>query len=135
MELDVQTKPLHFACFISAFQDIEGFESMPWEERAEQIATYYDIKSVCDRTLRNYCHKLLDKDLIGKVDERTCWKTEIIDSVKIRTPVQQGDKEMAEYFSRKYELINDLKRKCFSLGLRPKEANKIAWTEAMKILW
>ena len=77
LKLDSQINPLHFACFIFAFQDIEGFASMPWEERAMELQSHYGV-SVSDRTLRNWCSQLLEKALIAKVEDRTCWKTEIM---------------------------------------------------------
>ena len=52
--MDIQVDAVQFACFLAAFTDIEGFETMPWEERA--IVYYkrygvtilrYDCVSVC----------------------------------------------------------------------------------------
>ena len=104
LKLDSQINPLHFASFIFAFEDIDGFASMPWEERALELQHHFGV-SVSDRTLRNWCSQLLDQELIAKVEDRTCWKTEIINGTKIRTPIQQGDEEMKQYFAKKSALI------------------------------
>ena len=87
LKLNTQIVPLHFASFIFAFDDIDGFASMPWEERARELYYHYGV-SECDRTLRNWCSKLLEKELIAKVSDRTYWKTEIVNGTKTRTPIQ-----------------------------------------------
>ena len=58
--IDVQINPYAFACFITAFSDIDGFDSMPWGERAK---VYYDYSGISmdERTLRNWCSKLISQ--------------------------------------------------------------------------
>ncbi len=58
--IDVQINSYAFACFITAFSDIDGFDSMPWGERAK---VYYDYSGVSmdERTLRNWCSKLISQ--------------------------------------------------------------------------
>lgn len=134
LKLDSQINPLHFACFIFAFQDIEGFASMPWEERAMELQSHYGV-SVSDRTLRNWCSQLLEKALIAKVDDRTHWKTEIMNGIKTRTPIQQGDAEMTQYFSRKSALITYYKTEGEKAKIPAKELKNFAIKLAMKDLW
>ena len=134
LKLDSQINPLHFACFIFAFQDIEGFASMPWEERAMELQSHYGV-SVSDRTLRNWCSQLLEKALIAKVEDRTCWKTEIMNGMKTRTPIQQGDAEMTEYFSRKSALIAHYQTEGVELQIPDKELKNYAFRMAIKELW
>lgn len=134
LNVNVQINPLHFACFIFAFQDIEGFASMPWEERAMELQNHYGV-SVSDRTLRNWCSQLLEKGLIAKVEDRTCWKTEIKNGMKTRTPIQQGDAEMTQYFARKSALIAYYQAEGAELKIPDKELKNYAFRMAIKELW
>ena len=52
LKLDVQISAYDFSCFLTAFSDIKGFDSMPWEKREEALANEYGVK-VCAKTLRN----------------------------------------------------------------------------------
>ena len=65
LNLDVQVDAYAFACFICAFTDIGSFDSMPWEERAELMKYKYGV-DVSDRTLRNWCSKLISSNIIQK---------------------------------------------------------------------
>ena len=65
LNLDVQVDAYAFACFICAFTDIGSFDSMPWEERAELMKYKYGV-DVSDRTLRNWCRKLISSNIIQK---------------------------------------------------------------------
>ena len=134
LKLSTQIVPLHFACFIFAFEDIEGFASMPWEERARELYNHYGV-SECDRTLRNWCRKLLDKELIAKVSDRTYWKTEIMNGRKARTPIQQGDEEMSAYFSRRSALISHYQTEGEKAKIPAKELKNFAFSLAIKALW
>lgn len=134
LKLSTQIVPLHFACFIFAFDDIEGFASMPWEERARELYNHYGV-SECDRTLRNWCRKLLDKELIAKVSDRTYWKTEIMNGRKTRTPIQQGDEEMSAYFSRRSALISHYQTEGEKAKIPAKELKNFAFSLAIKALW
>lgn len=134
MNVNVQTNPFHFACFIFAFQDIAGFASMPWEERAMELQNHYGV-SVSDRTLRNWCSQLLEKELIAKVSDRTYWKTEIMNGRKTRTPIQQGDEEMSAYFSRRSALISHYQTEGEKAKIPAKELKNFAFSLAIKALW
>lgn len=134
LKLSTQIVPLHFASFIFAFEDIEGFASMPWEERARELYNHYGV-SVCDRTLRNWCSKLLNKELIAKVDDRTYWKTEIMNGRKTRTPIQQGDAEMTAYFSKRSALIAYYRAEGEKSKIPVKELKNFSIKLAVKDLW
>ena len=134
LKLSTQIVPLHFACFIFAFEDIEGFASMPWEERERELYNHYGITE-CARTLRNWCSKLLNKELITKVSDRTYWKTEIMNGRKTRTPIQQGDEEMSAYFSRRSALISHYQIEGEKAKIPAKELKNFAFSLAIKALW
>ena len=134
LDLSIQVDPFQFACFLSAFQDIEGFHSMPWEERAKAFNERYGF-SVCDRTLRNWASKLLRKEIMAKVDEKTFWKTEIdARGVKIRTIIAKDDSGMKRYNFRKNELLSQFREDYILDGHSLGMAEKLAWKEAMKEL-
>ena len=44
LKLDVQINPYDFACFLTAFSDIDGFANMPWDKRAEILENVYNVK-------------------------------------------------------------------------------------------
>ena len=107
---------------------------LPWEERARELYNHYGV-SVCDRTLRNWCSKLLNKELIAKVSDRTYWKTEIMNGTKIRTSIQQGNEKMTAYFSRRSALITYYKTEGEKAKVPAKELKSFAFRLAMKDLW
>lgn len=133
--IDIQVFPEQFAFFIAAFTEIDGFESMPWAERA---AAYYDFYGVfvSDKTLRNWCSQLIDRGVIAKMGGATKWRTYFEGNRKIREPIQEIDEvEMESYFERRSELfkgnyITELER-----GLPPGAARKAAWKETYADLW
>lgn len=133
--IDIQICAEQFACFISAFSDIEGFESMPWAERAAAYYSYYGI-CVSDKTLRNWCSQLIQRGVIAKMGGSTKWRTYFEGNCKIREPIEEIDKvEMESYFERRSELfkgnyISELER-----GLPPGVARKAAWKETYADLW
>ena len=133
--IDVQIDPLHFACFISAFTDIEGFDSMPWAKRENAYHKRYGV-SVDERTMRNWCNQLIKKGVIAKFSDGTAWKTEIIDGLKIRFPIDEEDEEERQkYYERRKEIFSDLYNAELKQGLNPKEAKAQAWSDTYKQLW
>lgn len=104
--MDVQISAYNFACFICAFSEIDGFESMPWEERERMMYFHYGI-SVDERTLRNWCSRLIKQNDIVRCDEKTFWKTEFTSSGKERMRVDWDCEEMRRYFSRRAELLKE----------------------------
>lgn len=86
LNIDVQVDVRAFACFIAAFFDIEGFDSMPWGERERLLSEYYGV-NVCERTLRNWSCKLIKYNIMTKQSEKTKWKTYFIGDCKHRKRV------------------------------------------------
>ena len=106
-KIDVQTNPLLFACFISAFMDIKDFESSPWGEREKIYLEHYGYH-VTERTMRNWCSQLLDRGIIAKAGETTAWRTYFEGDRKIREPIEEIDKvEMENYFECRAEFFKD----------------------------
>ena len=131
-DLDVQISPYAFSCFVTAFSDIEGFDSMPWGERAKAYYSYSGIL-VDERTLRNWCSRLMRQGAVSKADEVTYWKTEFIHGIKVRSQVQR--EETLAYYARRSEIVQEEMEQNLSLGMSKKEAAKDAWAQAYGILW
>ena len=131
-DLDVQISPYAFSCFVTAFSDIEGFDSMPWGERAKAYYFYSGIM-VDERTLRNWCSRLMRQGAVSKADEVTYWKTEFIHGIKVRSQVQR--EETLAYYARRSEIVQEEMEQNLSLGMSKKEAAKDAWAQAYGILW
>ena len=134
LNLDSQINSYDFACFICAFTDIGSFDSMPWEERAELMKYQYGVE-ITDRTLRNWCSKLIGNNIVQKCGKRTFWKTERFGSEKRRTQVPEDNEEMARYFQKKSEYLSIGKENAVSTGLIGKDATSAAWDFAYKQLW
>ena len=130
--LDIQIDCRTFAYFITAFIDIAGFDSMPWEERAKVLFSEYGVE-VTDRTLRNWCSKLIGKNVVSKTSGVTYWKTDFIDGRKQRTQVQR--EETAAYYARRAELVRCNAIDNMLAGMGFQEAYKTAWNQAYTILW
>ena len=131
--IDVQINPYAFACFITAFSDIERFASMPWGERATAFYDYSGV-SMDERTLRNWCSKLMSQNIVVKCRDGTYWKTDIIgDKRKLRTQVSA--EEARPYFARRAALVEAGTEKNLHNGLSFKEARGTAWKEAYETLW
>lgn len=130
--LDVQIAPYDFACFVIAFYDVDGFSSMPWEKRALELRKNYGV-SITDRTLRNWCSKLLSLGIISKHTDGSCWKTEYINGVKHRTQVQKD--EAQAYFNRRSEIIEKETEKYRRANFDYKTARSMAWKYATQVLW
>ena len=135
LALDVQINAYDFACFLTAFSDIEGFESMPWGERESALSKTYGV-NVSERTLRNWCARLIQRNMICANGDRTCWRTEIFEGIKYRSRVTQEDYgEMRDYFNRRRELVAAEYQNALSSGISVKDAKQQAWGHAYKQLW
>ena len=133
--IDVQIHPLHFACFIAAFTDIDGFDSMPWAERVDVYYKKYGV-SADQRTLRNWCSQLIQRGVISKYGDGTAWKTEIINGRKLRLPIdEEDDEERRKYYSRRKEIFAVFYADELKQGLNPKEAKAQAWSDTYNQLW
>lgn len=134
LNLDVQIDPYAFACFLCAFTDIGSFDSMPWEERAEQMQLKYGV-DVTDRTLRSWCKRLIGSNIIQKCGRESYWKTQRFGKEKCRTPIAADDEEMAQYFQKKSEYLEVARLAAEEAGKAGKEAAASAWDVTYKKLW
>ncbi len=77
-QIDIQVDVYAFACFVTAFTDIEGFDRMPWKTR-EALFREYLGRQVDERTLRHWMSNLIKQSIVSKGEDGCYWKTEIID--------------------------------------------------------
>ena len=105
---------------------------MPWEDRAELMKYKYGV-DVSDRTLRNWCRKLISSNIIQKCGKSTYWKTEIYGKEKYRSKVDPDDEDMARYFQMKSKYLEETRKSAENLELRQSEA--AAWSATYKKLW
>ena len=133
--IDIQIDPVQFACFIAAFTDIEGFSSMPWEEREMEYRKHYGFAPDV-RTLRNWCSRLIGCGIIAKAGCSTQWKTFYSGGQKCRTPVcGEEEKQLQKYYQRRGELAAMHYAKELESGQAPKAAKAQAWKKAYHDLW
>ena len=132
--VDVQVDMYSFACFVTAFSDLEGFSNMPDGERQnafyEYSGKYYD-----DKTFSNWRRKLLEQEIMVKGTIGSYWKTEIQNDRKIRSTVPK--KEVDEYNKRRSELLDQLTLEYMRNNPKVKysDAYKAAWKEVYPHLW
>lgn len=133
--ISIQINAEQFACFIAAFTDIDGFDSMPWEERATAYYEYYGI-CVNEKTLRNWCSQLIEHGVIARAGASTKWRTYFDGNRKIREPIEEIDEaEMQSYFERRGEIFKDHYISEMERGLPPRVARKTAWKDTYSDLW
>lgn len=130
--LDVQIAPYDFACFVTAFTDVSGFSSMPWEERAAELREKYGVYTT-DRTLRNWCSKLMTQGIVFKHTDGSYWKTEYINGIKHRSQVQR--EEAQAYFDRRSEIVAEETENYKRAHFDYKTARSKAWKYAYQVLW
>lgn len=130
--IDVQTDAYAFACFLAAINDLEGFDSMPWEARAVVLQSEYDVQ-VSDRTLRSWCSKLMKKNAVAKEGGSSYWKTFYRDGIKIQTVVSKAESD--RYYARRSELVAELFKENIESGMKQEPALKAAWKSAYELLW
>ena len=136
--IDIQTNPLQFAFFITAFTDIEGFACQPWAQRVEEYYKRYGVL-VSDRTLRNWCHQLIEQGAIAVMGgEYSAWRTYVDSksSRRIREPIEEIDKtEMEDYYNRRSEIFAEKFAELRNSEKDEREARKQAWSETYSQLW
>ena len=137
--MDIQVDAVQFACFLAAFTDIEGFETMPWEERAIVYYKRYGVW-VDDRTMRGWCRQLIERKIIAVCGESAAWKTTIVGNKKYRERLIPGEQnELWDYYERRREIFAEEYKEAL-IGTRfrgepPAAARKEAWGETYKRLW
>lgn len=125
-KLDIRMDVIAFAYFIHAFGEIDGFSAMPWGERAELLKGCYGI-SFSERTLKSWAAKLVERGILTKAGERSCWRT-IKDASgnsnrELVTGDEEAEAEMRAYFNERSELIKAYGN------------NKEGWARAFIELW
>lgn len=137
--MDIQVNAVQFACFLAAFTDIEGFATMPWEERAIVYYKRYGVW-VDDRTMRGWCSQLIKRKIIAVCGESVAWKTTIVNNKKYRERLIPGEpNDMWDYYDRRSEIFAE-EYELALMGTRfrgepPAAARKEAWGETYKRLW
>lgn len=132
--IDVQTNPTAFACLLHALSEIENFDSMPWEERANVLFREYRV-DVCDRTLRNWASKLFSLGILYKNGKRNLWRTTYRNGIKIREQVEEDDPERLEYLAERERIVNEEKSLLKAKNVDGKASASAAWTTAYQKLW
>lgn len=125
------------ACFITLLLNDEGFQSMPWEERAKELQERYNVL-ITDRTLKNWYSTLLHKNLVtANKNEKTYWATFYIEGKKERIIVEDNDMiGMEKYYARRNELVKEYKEKAYLANRKDtKNINSEAYSYAFKKLW
>ena len=129
-DLDVQIDTYAFACFITAFEEAEKFDAMPWTERVEILKVGYNVE-VTDRTLRSWASKLFKTGTLSKSDKKTYWSTTTnLLGQKTRQWIEEDSEEheeMIRYFQRRKQLV----KQYMDEGKNKSEA----WATANKTVW
>lgn len=137
MGIDIQRDTYAFSCFITAFNDIDGFDAMPWEQRAIVLSEEYGVE-VCERTLRNWCCKLFRDSIASKSSgEKVFWKTECFDGEKYRKAIADDDDidAMHQYFERRTQIFQAEYIALIESPTDKKADKKKAWEATYKRLW
>lgn len=136
--IDIQIDTYSFACFITAFEDIENFTAMPWGERVELLKKTYNV-SADERTLRNWCSKLIKTNTVVKTSKKAHWRTIVVNGVKTREwidGIEEAEQEMREYYENRKLLVNNYISDCLASGKKDyKEIKAEAWKNANHELW
>ncbi len=137
--MDIQVDAVQIGCFLAAFTDIEGFDTMPWDERAEVFYQRYGVW-VEARTMRGWCHHLIQKGIIAVFGESAAWRTTIVDNKKYRERLLPGEpNELWDYYERRKEIFaeeyNASLPGALYRGEPPVAARAEAWSETYKRLW
>lgn len=133
--IDVQINAVKFACFVAAFSDIPGFNSMPWAKRESSYNAYYSIW-VSFRTMQNWMNWLKDLGIVTQQRGSTAWRTYYDHGLKKRELVgQDGRAAMEEYYKKRQMLVEQLNKGNIEKGMTADAAKKAAWDETYKVLW
>lgn len=105
--LDVQVDVYDFAIFtFCLLEDIDGFASMPWECRSNYLNETWNV-NVNDRTLRNWCNKLLATNTVIKdKNQKTYWQSYRVGDIKYQEELEGGkaNPQWKKYWKRFFEL-------------------------------
>jgi len=121
-KLDIQIDSFAFACFLKAFSEVDGFCSMPWKEREEIFKAAYGI-TVSERTLKSWGAKLIERGLLAKEGERSCWRTLYNKQRELVTGDQEAEAEARAWFAERAQMVKECKN------------NQEAYKKAFSALW
>ena len=90
-DMDIRSNVYDFAVFsMCLLEDIDGFASMPWEYRAKYLLDNWNVNA-CEKTLRNWCKKLVDTNTVVKdKKQKTYWCSYKVDGVKCQEELEDG---------------------------------------------
>ena len=133
--IDIQVDMYAFACFVTAFTDVPGFDCMPWKVREAEFEKYSG-HYYSSRTLSSWARKLIEQDIMYKGAIGSFWKTSVKpNGEKVRTSVTY--EEVKEYFDRRSELIEKYATQILENDVKKtyEAARRSAWQIAFEILW
>ncbi len=111
---------------------------MPWAKRTAAYCHFYGI-SVDDRTMRNWCSKLIDHGIIAKSagsESTTIWRTHYDGDKPVREPVAENNKaDMLRYFQRRHDLLEFHQKENRESGMNAADAIAAAWKQTYSDLW
>ena len=137
LHINSQIKPYPFGCFLLLLLEDESFSSMPWEERAWQLADLYGIE-VSDRTLRNWASYLFRGEFLMKDKEtRTVWYTEPYGSLKIQVQVKNPDEDTTyqNYLQERKDRVEFLRKSGMPFSKAYKETVCYLWEKYHRIYY
>ena len=137
LHIDSQVKPKEFACFLILLLEDEAFSSMPWEERAWQLADLYEV-NVCEKTLRNWASYLFKGEFLMKDKEtRTVWYTQTNGSLKEQIQVKNPDEdeEYQNYLQERKDRVELLRKSGMPFKKAYKETVCYLWEKYHKIYY
>lgn len=124
--LDKQIKVFDFACFIVAFELIDGFDLMPWQTREKAFEQYFGQKMLNGRMSR-YMSKLFDAQVAVKFKKASLWKTTKDEKgVKHQEPQDVNSPEYAHFCEERSVLLKEYQAQGMSFSQ--------AWGQMMKAL-
>ena len=137
LHINSQIKPYPFGCFLLLLLEDEAFSSMPWEERAWQLADLYGIE-VSDRTLRNWASYLFRGEFLMKDKEtRTVWCSEVEGSLKVQYQVKNPEEDITylNYLQERKEMVELLRKSGKSFRKAYKETVCYLWEKYHRIYY
>ena len=137
LHINSQIKPYPFGCFLLLLLEDEAFSSMPWEERAWQLADLYGIE-VSDRTLRNWASYLFRGEFLMKDKEtRTVWYTEPYGGLKIQVQVKNPDEDTTyqNYLQERKDRVEFLRKSGMPFSKAYKETVCYLWEKYHRIYY
>lgn len=130
LDLDVRVNPAEFATFLYLLTFDGDFQCCTWGERVKMMEVY-KIKT-CEKTLRNWCKKLYELNIIKKDlsdVNRVLWITISYNGQREQKPVDdEYDWKAYEYYCKKRQEILDAE-------MAKHGDRKLAWKNVFPQLW